>query len=345
MDSLPILLIADESVPEALGSKLTRGAESLGLRRDIDFQTAYTSPSTSHSKSMKHIYGKIYYRINDKRSWEWNSFQRKLIEEIKAKKPRLVIVTGILPMTNSVIDIIHYYGGYLVNYLTDDPWNSIHRRRSFLSNLNKYNHIFTTKKQIIGELGQAGVSSISWLPFAYDPVLHHKPIKPCLEEAADIHFIGTGAKERLDWLTPLSNITTLSKRVYGNNWENINPKGWEKRLAVTGEQYCNAIHDCKIVLGLLRRANRDDSTDRSYEIGAIGGCGIYEDTEEHRKLLNGYPDIGFFKTPSELQRKVKMIVANKELQQQLKSLGRAAVMKEENTYKARLKTIIEVSKI
>ena len=54
------------------------------------------------------------------------------------------------------------------------------------------------------------------------------------------------------------------------------------------------------MLGLVRKANGDFSTDRSYEIGAIGGCGLYQDTVEHRTLLNGYPDQGFFKDPKEL---------------------------------------------
>ena len=59
-----------------------------------------------------------------------------------------------------------------------------------------------------------------------------------------------------------------------------------------GEDYCKAINGAKVVLGLVREANGDQSTDRSYEIGAIGGCGLYQDTIEHRQLLQNYPDEG-----------------------------------------------------
>ena len=97
-----------------------------------------------------------------------------------------------------------------------------------------------------------------------------------------------------------------------------------------------------MVLGLLRQANGDQSTDRSYEIGAIGGCGLYQDTEEHRQLLHNYPNEGFFKDPQELTRCVKEVIADTALQLRLRAIGEEAIRKPENTYAARLETILKV---
>ena len=87
-----------------------------------------------------------------------------------------------------------------------------------------------------------------------------------------------------------------------------------------GEDYCKAINGAKVVLGLVREANGDQSTDRSYEIGAIGGCGLYQDTIEHRQLLQNYPDEGFFKDPSELALRVKEILTDSGLRRKLEKL-------------------------
>ncbi|MFZ9558443.1 MAG: CgeB family protein [Vulcanococcus sp.] len=339
---LPLLLIADTSAAEALGSKFLRGAQQAGLDPNQDVTVAYTSPASAFSPSMGRLIGKVFYRLADRRSWEWWGFQRELIALIEQHKPRLVLVTGILPLAPRVFQAIRASGGRIVNYLTDDPWNPIHRRRCFLRNLKHYDHIFSTKEALRQRLEQAGTPSTSWLPFAYDPELHH-PIDVTEPEPADVLFVGTGATERLPWLEALADLPGLRRRIHGNSWEGLSTPGWEKGPAVVGEDYSRAIGSARIVLGLLRQANGDLSTDRSYEIGAIGGCGLYQDTSEHRALLKDYPDGGFFKDPAELRARVEALLSDPELQQQLRQGGAKALRRPEHTYGARLRTILEWS--
>lgn len=332
-----LLLIGDTSLPEALGSKLLRGAKSIKAEKNWQIITTYHSPAIYYSSSMQRKRGKLFYRLSDKRSWEWWSFQRLLLRQIKELKPDLVIVTGILPIKPEVFRITKKQGGTVVNYLTDDPWNPIHKRRSFVANISQYNHIFSTKKSLQSRLLEAGAPSTSWLPFAYDPELHY-PVKA--EQGADVVFVGTGAQERLPWLTSVADIPDIQRRIYGNSWTGIKTPGWEKCPAVTEGDYCKTIAGAKIVLGLIREANGDQSTDRSYEIGAIGGCGLYQDTNEHRQILHDYPDEGFFKKPNELADRVKDVLANRVLRQQLRTLGSKAIRRPENTYAARIDTIL-----
>ena len=170
-----LLLIADNSALEALGSKLVRGAKAIDLGESRDLQITYNSPAAQFSPSMQRLRGKLFYRLADRRSWEWWGFQRKLTERIRTMQPRLVLVTGILPFQTSIFNAIKEGGGQITNYLTDDPWNPIHRRRSFLRNLRHYDHIFSTKQALCERLEKAGTPSTSWLPFAYDPALQHPP--------------------------------------------------------------------------------------------------------------------------------------------------------------------------
>ena len=332
---LPLLLIADTSTPEALGSKFLRGARDAGLDPACDLAIAYSSPATTYSPSMRRLWGKVFYRLADRRSWEWWSFQHQLRSLILNHQPQLVLVTGILPLAPEVFRAIHSYGGRIVNYLTDDPWNPIHRRRCFLRNLPRYDHIFSTKEALRKRLEEAGTAGTSWLPFAYDPTLHHPPVRQSTD-GADVLFVGTGAAERLPWLQALNDLPGLRKRVHGNNWQRIPTPGWERRKAVVAEAYCEALASAKVVLGLLRQANGDLSTDRSYEIGAIGACGLYQDSPEHRALLPGYPEAGFFKNPAELRERVRAVLNDPNLQNQLRQRGATALRRPENTYAARL---------
>ena len=336
---LPLLLIADTSVPEALGSKFLRGAQQARLAPKQDLVVAYTSPAPAFSPSMGRLRGKVFYRLADRRSWEWWGFQRQLITLIEQRKPRLVLVTGILPLAPRVFQAIRRSRGRIVNYLTDDPWNPIHRRRCFLRNLKHYDHIFSTKEALRQRLEEAGTPSTSFLPFAYDPELHH-PVAQADPEPTDVLFIGTGAAERLPWLEALADLPGLHRRIQGNSWEGLSTPGWTKGPAVVGEDYCRALGSARIVLGLLRQANGDLSTDRSYEIGAIGGCGLYQDSREHRALLPGYPDEGFFNTPEELKARVAHLLEQPELQQRLRALGAEALQSSKHTYGARLHSIL-----
>ena len=82
---------------------------------------------------------------------------------------------------------------------------------------------------------------------------------------------------------------------------------------------------------------------RSYEIGAIGACGLYEDTKEHRKLLPNYPEEGFFSSPSELRDQVKSLLRKQKMRERMRKQATQAICNNNNTYYARLKEIIEYS--
>lgn len=332
-----LLLLGDTSSEVALGSKLLRGARDSSIAKDWEIVNTYSSPGVNYSPSMKTIPGKIFYRLNSKRSWEWREFETHLAAKIKQSKPNMILVTGIMPLSGEIFEVAKMVRAKIVNYLTDDPWNPNHRRKSFTTTLGLYNHIFSTKESLRLKLKAAGCTSTSWLPFAYDPYLHY-PVEK--KSGADIAFIGTGAKERLKWLKELSRIKNVKRVVYGNSWRGLKVPNWDFKEAVTGNEYCHAISDSKIVLGLLRAANGDLSTDRSYEIGAIGGCGIYQDTTEHRQLLVDYPKIGFFKSPEDLRDKVLEVLSNSSLQNELREKGAFAIRKAQNTYTARLEEIL-----
>ena len=48
--------------------------------------------------SMRRLRGKIFYRLADKRSWEWWNYQESLLKLVREQQPDLVLVTGVLPL-------------------------------------------------------------------------------------------------------------------------------------------------------------------------------------------------------------------------------------------------------
>ena len=97
-----------------------------------------------------------------------------------------------------------------------------------------------------------------------------------------------------------------------------------------------------VSLILVRRANRDGSAMRSFEIPACGACCVAEDTDEHREMFG--PDgeaVLYFRTPEELVRRVREAFANPELRKRLRRNAHQAITGRPNTYVDRLKTMLE----
>ena len=99
---------------------------------------------------------------------------------------------------------------------------------------------------------------------------------------------------------------------------------------------------CMVSMILVRRANRDGSSMRSFEIPSCGACCVAEDTEEHREMFG--PDGGavlYFRTPEGLVRRVKEAFADPGLRERLRRNAHTAITGRPNTYADRLKTILE----
>ncbi|WP_208350579.1 CgeB family protein [Aetokthonos hydrillicola] len=300
----------------------------------------------SYAPSMKYLWGRALFKLTGKRPLEWWLFNKRTVALINDFKPQLVLVTGIFPLTNEVFNSSKKISAKVVNFLTDDPFVKQLYSSIFITNLKKYDLVISTKKRIIPDLIASGVKQTEFLPYAYDPFWHHLPdtVSEFEKEkfVADISFVGTGALERLPMLEAVASLGNLNLKLYGNDWKNIYVKGWKKSPAVFDNEFRLAIYSSKISLGLLRKRSRDESTQRSFEIASCGGCGIYEDSQEHRQILDGYPEYGFFSSPMDLADKCKWLLEKPTEREQMRQLGIQLVATEENTFSARLKTILNL---
>lgn len=332
-----LLIIGNTSEPYHLGSMLLRAGQALQwsvLTRVISLET--------YCPSVGHPLGKIFYKLADKRPMEWWSFNRETARLILQAQPTLIVVTGLLPLSDAVFSAANQVGAIIANYLTDSPWNPGNGSASFFRNLPQYDWVFSTKTSLLTKLREVGAKQVEFLPFAYDPMIHHSPLESSEGDTfPDVCLIGGADQDRVKLVKQFLPHFSGQLGLYGGYWDRDSQLKEFHQGFILGEAFCQAIHGARINIGLVRLANGDGHSMRSYEISACGGLGIYQDTAEHRALFQGYPEYGFFTSPHDLGEKCTYLLRNPQEQKQMRQLGRNLVADRSNTYQARLEQIFQ----
>ena len=149
-----------------------------------------------------------------------------------------------------------------------------------------------------------------YLPFGYDDALFGPPNGPIDAPSYDVLFVGGADRDRVSFMTAFMRRGPPVALV-GNYWDRIHAT---RRYAL-GLQSPEAIRAltaaAKVNLCIVRRANRDDNVMRSWEIGAIGGCMIAEDTPEHRAIFGEDGEaVRYFRTPEEAAAWSNLLLAD-----------------------------------
>ena len=286
---------------------------------------------------------------------------------IKRRRPDVLITCGISPLLKWHLSQISLQSVVLINFSTDDPWNPAHRAGWFLRALPEYDRVFSTRKANLGDFAALRVKA-SHLPFGYDQDLYFwdrgegiGPLGPAPahpfeslrdsteirsrggirdsgNEEAKVFLAGGGDGDRYPLVKAL-NEAGIGMSLWGGYWEKAGlPSGGFLDASGIRREAAR----CMVSLVLVRRANRDGSAMRSFEIPACGACCVAEDTEEHRELYG--PDgeaVLYFKTPEELVRRVKEAFGNPELRARLRRNAHRAITGKPNTYVDRLRSILE----
>jgi spore maturation protein CgeB len=101
----------------------------------------------------------------------------------------------------------------------------------------------------------------------------------------------------------------------------------------------------KVNLCLVRQANRDGHVMRSFEIAAVGGCMLAEDTAEHRELFG--PDgesVVYFRTACEAAERARSLLADRAERARLSEAVRARVSGGAHTYRDRLSSMLRLAR-
>lgn len=287
----------------------------------------------------------FFWRCLGRRPLRLRSFSRQMVATAKLRRPRVVVTTGIAPLDRGSVLALRAGGCRVVNYLTDDPWNPAHRAPWFFKALPAYDAVFSPRRANLDDLRSLRGPSIHYLPFAYAPEFHHPPNSLTDEEKqrhhAEIAFIGGADADRVPLMRHLAG-AGFKLALWGGYWSRIGGMEHWARGHADEETFRKVVASADMNLCLVRRANRDGHAMRTFELAAVGGCMLVEETAEHRELF-GDEDacVRYFTTPDGLVAKAGALLSDPAARLRLASAVRHRICEEgHHTYADRLATLM-----
>jgi hypothetical protein len=273
-------------------------------------------------------------------------FGRRLLRVLDDFQPDLVLATGIAPLDRQTILRLRGHSIPVVNFLTDDPWNAAHRARWFLRALPEYSAVFSPRRAVMPDLVAAGCPHVAYLPFGYDPELHVAEGPGSRRQLDDaVLFVGAAEKERVAYCRALVS-TGIRLDLYGDFWNRYAGlrRSWRGYAApVTLRRVSGG---CRISLCLVRRANRDGHTMRTFEAAAMGGCLLVENTSEHRELFGpNLERVVYFESVQELQSAARWLLAHEPDRRRMANAVHTQITRGAHTYSDRLRSILEFTRL
>jgi spore maturation protein CgeB len=192
---------------------------------------------------------------------------------------------------------------------------------------------------------KAGCNNVAFIPFAYDPQSHFRELAKTTEErdrfSSDIAFIGFADPDRPPLIHALEKIPGIRISLYGGNWENFPELNKYYRGLAYGRDYRLALSGSKIILGLVRHANRDGHSMRTFEIPACKTFMLAERTDEHLELFEENQEAVYFGSIPEMVEKAIYYKNHSIERDQIASAGNLRLAKDRNAYSDRLITIFK----
>ncbi len=322
-------LIVGNASPEHVGSHFYHAAQTLGMEAVLyDSRMASEGPRWLQAAC---------WRLAQRRPVRLRQYGKGLLKQCAETGVSVVIATGIAPVTSRTLIELKRAGIRVLNYLTDDPWNPSHFAPWFLAALPHYDRVFSTKRANLEDLRKSGAQGVSFLPFAYHPELHTSGL-PGNENGGgpDVVFVGGADQDRVPFLSALGK-AGFQLHLYGGYWDRypetrpyacgILPPGVVK--AATGK--------AKVALCLVRRANRDGHCMRTFEIPAMSGCMLAEDTAEHREIFGAEgAAVLYFQNIGEMVEKTRWLVDRPAERRRLAAAAHTLITRGGHTYSDRL---------
>lgn len=237
----------------------------------------------------------------------------------------------------------------IVGYSPDDMGSRHNQSKNFLACLPYYDLYCTTKTYNIQELKDLGCPRVRFTGNAYDPATH-RPMDLSVEEkerfGGQVGFIGGFESQRAQSIAFLAE-HGIRVGVWGDGWKE-KCKLKQKNLIIKGppiygDSYAKAICSFDIVLGFLRKLNRDLQTQRSMEIPACGAFMLAERTDEHLALFEEGKEAEFFGEDEELLEKVNYYLAHEAERKRIARAGRERCLNDGYSYRERIQDILENS--
>lgn len=184
------------------------------------------------------------------------------------------------------------------------------------------------------------------MPFGYAPEEHHAPREVTTEDRSRwghlVAFIGGADRDRVSAVRALIR-AGVPVGLWGGYWKEHPDLAPHAHGHADEEQCRRIVASAGANLCLVRRANRDGHSMRSYELPAIGGCLVVEETEDHRRLFGAQESAVFINldSPGWPQKVSELLKAPEQVRAEMRLAATRAVANASNTYASRLVAMLE----
>jgi spore maturation protein CgeB len=284
------------------------------------------------------LISKINWHVRGHRPSNLEAFGVRAIELCESFRASHLIATGIAPLNGAAVRALRTAGVRTINWLTDDPWSGPHNAPWFVSSIPEYDVVFTPRSSVLEQLQSAGARRTDILPFAYCSACHFAAQK--YHQRDTVSFVGGADKDRLRYVEALV-AAGIKVELYGGYWKQQRTLNRFAAGFVDMPGYRAVVAATAISLCLVREANRDGHVMRSYELAAMRGCIMAQDTLDHRELYGADGDtVRYFQSSKDIGDVARKLLADPAERDRLASSVHTRVVRPENNYYARLEALL-----
>jgi spore maturation protein CgeB len=330
------IVIVGNSEEIHIGAHLYSAARELGIVVEFcDMMKAYDG---------FWILTKFNWWVRGHRPNRLRAFSREVVNACKRVKPQCLLVTGIAPVDEKALKEIGEMDVEIVNYLTDNPWNPVHNAPWFIKTISCYDKIFYPRYEGVKKIRDMGCQKVEYLPFAYAPKIHFPEPGSIADEKMqydhDVVFVGGADSDRHPYIVELIR-EGYNVGLYGGYWNRFTDTKKICAGHLGPREMRKAVSSSKVALCLVRHANKDETSMRSFEVPAIGACMLTEDTRGHREIFGEDNDnVIYFRDKEEMVEKLRYLMNNPQERQRLSRNVHELISTGKHTYTDRLKKIL-----
>lgn len=195
--------------------------------------------------------------------------------------------------------------------------------------LREYTAILTFARCLIPVFYQLGARSVNWLPFGYDPDCH---VPKAPHRRKSIVYLGQWGYVQEEHLESLCQFGVA---IYGVGWHHLRRASPLRQAWQVGEglgpEMGAAVTGAEIVFNLVRAEAGCAHSMKTFEIPALCGFMLTNDTEEQKLFFRPDREAVYFQNRDELVDKVRYYLAHPDEREQVRLAGLAAVKGHEYT--------------
>ncbi|HUA32237.1 MAG TPA: glycosyltransferase [Candidatus Binataceae bacterium] len=319
---------------EALSARAATGSIELGFLDEARYLPANAT-----------IAGRIARRIVGRPLRGYGEINRALLEMAERLRPEIALIAKGAFFTPATLRALKAAGATLVNYAADDPFNPASGSRDLTESIPLFDLYLCARRAMIADVERAGCPHTAYIMFGYKPEVHFpEPLANAEERArfeSDVVFIGGCDPDRAPYFERLvRELPQLRIHLHGGYFDRYPALKPRWRGLVSGADYRKAISGAKIVLNLVRRANRDDHVMRTFEVPACGGFMLAERTATHEQLFEENREAVFFDTADDMVARIREWLGRDEQRRQIAAAGHDKVVQGHHSYADRLDQIL-----